>query len=104
MTKKNIKVDLEVVDFYGDLNKSIKQLQDYKEKYSKDYFHLHLDGNMESYPYCDDQHYVIQLVGLRLETDEECAERVQRDEQMKTKYEALERQKFEELRQKYEGK
>jgi len=34
MSKKTINIDLEQVEFYGDLNNTIKQLQDYQGKYS----------------------------------------------------------------------
>lgn len=103
MTKKHITVNLETVEFYGDLDESIKLLQNYKQEHSKDYDRLYLDGNMESYQFEDCDHYVLRLKGTRLENDAEYATRLAEEAARKVQMEEREKLQYEALRKKFEG-
>jgi len=59
---------------------------------------------METYTYSNDQYYKLNLVGYRLETDEEYVKRVKQDEKMNAYQKERERLMYEKLKQKYEGK
>jgi len=103
MTKKHINVQLETVEFYGDLDQSIKLLHDFKKQYSKDHGRLYLAGGMESYQYENSEHYVLRLVGTRLENDEEYAARQVKEEEQKNRWAENERKQYEALKKKFEG-
>jgi len=104
MTKKHINIELETIEFYGDLDESIKLLRVYKYKYSKDYDRLYLDGGMETYPYCDgDGNYVLRLKGTRLENYDEYATRLAQEAAVKAKYDARDKEQYEALKKKFEA-
>lgn len=103
MTKKHINVPLETVEFSSDLDQSIKLLHEYKRQYGKDHGRLYLDGGMESYPYELSEHYVLRLMGTRLENDEEYASRQAEEAAYKAKWEQREKEQYEALKKKFEG-
>jgi len=103
MTKKNINVAIQEVDFYGDLSNSIAQLQKYQDAYSADHTRLYLDGDLEYYQYSDDKHYVLRLMGERLENDAEYEKRLAEEAGHERKQIDHDRRQYEMLKKKFEG-
>jgi len=102
MTKKIISVQIADIEFYGDLDESIKLLQDHKTLASKNHIRLYLDGNMESRPYEDHEYYVLRLMGTREENDEEYASRMANVLSQKQWREDTDRKQYEALKLKFE--
>ena len=103
MAKKNIKVTLDTVEFCGGLRNSIAQLQRYQDTYGADYTRLYLDGDMVSEAYSDDGHYVLHLMGERLENDAEYEKRLAGEAALGAKQEERDRVQYEILKNKFEG-
>lgn len=98
MVWKTIK-SISAYDFEGTLDDVIKTLNKFKEDYP-DGDPLRIDVSYGGY----DDDYAFNLQKYRLETDEECKAREEREAADKARWDAQDKIKYEELKKKFEGK
>ena len=100
--RKEIKVNLEEINIEIDIDMAIEMLQEYKQEYGSTHSSLYLNGEMESYAYSTDERYVLRLVGVRLEYDDEYSDRVEKEKKLVLKYAQEEKAQYEALKKKFE--
>jgi len=82
--KKELVVTLEKdIDVEKNLLELIEELQSYYEHYGRQYTRLRLDTEEYNRPYDDETYRRVNLLGHRLETDEEYNQRVAKDQEVK---------------------
>jgi hypothetical protein len=93
---KDIRYDLE-----GELSSVINKLQSLQEEHAKNYLSLQIDIFTESdYDY---SYAMAQLIGYRMETQEEVAKRIQDEKEYKQKIKERDLKELERLKKQYES-
>ena len=88
---------LSIYEFEGDIGDIISTLEDIQESYDGDIY-LSVETN---YQYCGEESREIHIKRRRDETDDEQAERLNREKAQKANFEQKEREQYEKLKKKY---